>query len=499
MRTLVLAAWAALLIVSVARADVIITDGVDRMNVDTTGNADIDLPDTASQAGYHRWLAGTSDRGPDVRGTGIQRFLTSTDRILFFDPAESATINGNLWGGAASVMTIGVTVFRNVLLNAGNAVSANNVARITSNATFPYMTEGVLVARWAFRFNASAATNTATTVYPVQGYGAEMGFAAMTGVTTPTDGAYFKRMPDGQFYAATSFASAEIRSAPLTMPAAGVWAIGMIVKRGRSIDYFLNDVLVATLDASPRADAVQSLEHVPLGHRIFVGPTTTLTGMQLEIGQTIVYGEMPAPDDYPTQLATFGRKSISAPLTAYGQTANFTNSTNPTDRTLTNTTAAGEVTLGGNLDFVATLVAETDYIAFSYTVPTGFQLWVTGVSCDALNLGAANNSTGVRFGLFLAVNSSAVGLGSSDAAGPPWTVWGPRKIALGNIVFSPTAAIGAPPIYPTDGPITQAFQPPLVVESGRFFQIALHAHNANTGNTAAQVIRMSCRIDGVYH
>jgi len=499
----VVLAWGALFWASPAHGEItwVVKSGAGapKASADSVG-LDVNAPTTASQAGSRRWLAGTSARGPDVRGTGVQRFLQARDRILFFDPVESTTINGNLWGGVNATMTTSVSLATGIRLNNSGITTVNSVARIATNATFPYIRAAPLVARWQFRLSPtpSSATNPST-VYPPFFVGMDMGLVAMSSFSPPVDGVYFKLTPRGDFVAAMSYGSTETRSAPLTIPTQSVWHIATIIRRAQSTDFFVDDVLLATLTVDGvNLPDVSSIEHLPLSMRIYNYTTAPVSTLLLDVGQSVIYGEVEGSDKYNESLAEFGRKSVQAPLTAYARTANFTNSTNPTDRTLANATATGEATLSGLIDVVPTFVAETDYQAFSYTIPTGFQLWVYGVTCSAVNLVAANTSTGVNLGLFLGTNSNAVSLATTDAAGPPWTGWGPRRVALGNITFSPTAVIGATPTYPTGGVLDYKFQPPLVLESARFLHLGFHAHTANT-TAVNQIVRFSCAIDGVFH
>jgi len=457
-------------------------------NVDANNNLQVNMPTTASQAGYVRTLAGTSARGPDVRGTGVQRFLTATDRLLFFDPVESTTINGNLWGGSTATETVAVTVANGIRLNNGSSTTTGQAARIVSNATFPYMTEAPLVLRWNFKTNVAGQANQQV----------EMGLMNAAITTTPTDGVYFRYSTAGTFLAVATFASVDTTSASLSVPTINVWHSGMIVRRSRDTEFFIDDTLVATITAATADPAVTSLQHLPITFRTWNNGTPS-TAPVLDISQTVVYGELQSSDDYATQLAQFGRKAVNSPVTAYGQTAVFANSTNPTDVTPVNTTSAGagQTSLGGLIDFVPTLTAETDVILWDYTVPTSFQLWVYGVTCDFINVGATGVGTAIQMGLFLGTNSSATSLATTDTAGPPWTAWGPRRVALGNVAFAATAAVGATPTYPTS-PMNYRFQPPLVIEAGRHFHIGWHPHSTQTA-AASQVIRTACYVDSVFH
>jgi len=471
-----------------AFAGVQITDGTDSVLVDANGNMNVNLPTTASQAGYARVLAGTSARGPDVRGSGIQRFLTAQDRLLFFDPVESTTINGNLWGGSTATATIAVTVANGIRLNNGSSTTSGQATRIVTNATFPYMTESPLVARWNFRFSNTGQLNQQV----------EMGLMNAAITTTPTDGVYFRWSTAGTFLAVETFSSADTPSATLTAPTANVWHSAMIVRRSRDTEFFIDDVLVATITANSADINTVSLQHLPLTFRQWNNGTPSAAPV-LDIGQTVVYGELQSADDYATQLAMFGRKAITSPVTAYGQTATYANSSNPADVTPVNTTAggAGQTSLGGIIDFVPTLTADTDVILWGYTVPTSFQMWVYGITCDAINVGATGVATAIQMEWFLGVNASLLSLATTDTAGPPWTQWGPRRVALGNMAFPATAAVGQTPTYPTS-PLNQRFYPPLVVEAGRFFTINWHPHSTQTA-AASQVLRTTCYVDAVFH
>ena len=160
--------------------------------------------------------------------------------------------------------------------------------------------------------------------------------------------------------------------------------------------------------------------------------------------------------------------------------SNYVNSTIPASATLSNTTA-GYTTLGGQFQFVAVVGAETDYLLFSYQIPSGLDFVCTGVTIDTLNTGAAVATTPTALQWYLVTESPAVTL-ATTAHG---------ALSLGG----QTLPIGAAP-GTFANQIGRQFQSGIVVHSGRFFQVVLKMPVATA--TASQIIRGNVGIEGYY-
>jgi hypothetical protein len=190
--------------------------------------------------------------------------------------------------------------------------------------------------------------------------------------------------------------------------------------------------------------------------------------------------------DWPTTMSSLGRGCYQSPVTTFAQTQNFTNSTAPTNATLANTTA-GYTTLGGKFSFAAPAGAATDFALFGFQVPAGFQLFVTRVDINTINTGAAVATTATILDWGIGLNSSSVSLATTDGPG----TWAPRRRSMGLQGWIVGAAIGV-----AAPELTNTYDPPLVVDSGRYFHVIVCVPVGTA--TASQVVRGSASIHGYF-
>lgn len=419
-------------------------------------------------------------RGPNVMGAGLTRLATEEDELMFYDPVESTVVNSNLWGGAATTLTVTQTAANGIRFNAGSGTGTNTNVRLSSIQLLPYTMESSIVCRWRFRMSNTGQINQQV----------EVGMMAVTGTAAPTDGSFFRWNNAGNFVAVQTQASTEVSSATLTAPTANVFHTGMIVKHSNDTEFFIDDVLVATVTAATTDPNAWNTQRVPFSIRNLIAGSSPGAAPLYDQGATVCYGAIAAPRTYETQLATIGRGSWQSVTTTFAQTANWANSTSPTSASLSNT-AAGYTTLGGRWQFAAVASAATDFALFAYTNSTGYQLIISSVRISSCNTGAAVTTTATILDWGVGVNASAVSLATADVLGPPATAWGTRRIALGNQGFIATAAIGvcAPDINFT-------FFPPLVVDSGRFFHVIVQVYLGSA--TASEVFRGDVTVSGYF-
>jgi hypothetical protein len=236
-----------------------------------------------------------------------------------------------------------------------------------------------------------------------------------------------------------------------------------------------------------------STQRVALSYRVYVAATPPSTAPQLLLGKQWVFEEGAGTRSKEVTLVQYGRGAYQSPVTAFAQTANHANSTSPTSATLSNT-AAGYTTLGGRYQFAAPATAVTDFALFAFQVPTGYTLNVKGIRISTCNTGAAVATTATLLDWFAATNNSAVSLATADALGPPATAWAPRRIPLGMQGMPLAAPNGPFQIGDCSPDIVQAFDPPIVTDSGRFFTVGVQVPLGTA--TASQVIRGDVIVNG---
>lgn len=459
---------------SSAAADVEANAGTSRneLNVNT-GTA----PTTA---GYAR-MADDLGRAASIVGTDdFRALMTCSIRPAISSQLEGAALDARVVNWTNTTMTQTQTAGA-ILFNAGAATASGNVTRLTTHKTVPF-------------FEGQAALYTFTFKRPTGQTGQsneviEIGPANSSGTTPPTDGVFFRWNASGEFRAVSVFNSTESQSAVLTSPTANVAHLGMIARRSDGTDFWIDGIKVASIEEATQMNTV-SVRGLPFTVRVY-NSGVPVTAPQITLGPWSISrcGDMDKP--WGSLMATMGAGSHQAPLTAFAQTANHANSTSPVSATLSNTTAS-YTTLGGRYQFAAIAGVATDFALFGYQVPTGYQLHVTGVGINACNTGAAVATTATMLDWSVGVQSTAVSLATADsfpAAGP--IVMGPRRIPLGSQGFIIGAAIGA-----CASDIVRTFDPPLVVDSGRFLHVIMQQPVGTA--TAAQIIRGDVHVQGYF-
>lgn len=428
-----------------------------------------------------------ANRGPNVMGVGLQRLASEEDDVLFYDPVDGATMNTNLWGGSAVTMTVTQTVANGIRLNAGSSTSTTTNVLLISNQPLPYTMESSLACRWRFRINNTGQINQQM----------EVGLGDVAGTAAPTAGSFFRWNNAGNFVAVVSQNSTETQSASITAPTANVFHTGMIVKHSNDSEFYVDDVLLATVSGATTDPNTWDDQRPNFFMRDLIAGSSPGTAPIYDQGMTACYGTIAASRDYATQLASIGRKAYQSPTStsSFGQTSNHTNSTSPSSASLSNT-AAGYTTLGGRYQFAAVGGAATDFALFGFQVPADVQLWVTSIRINTCLTGAAIATTATLLDWGVGINSSAVSLATADALGPPATAWAPRRIPLGAQGFALVAPQGPAQIGYCANDIVVPFSPPLVVDGTRFFHVILQVPVGTA--TGSQVFRGDVFVDGVF-
>lgn len=405
------------------------------------------------------------------------------DTTLVSDRAVGTTLNTNVWTAATTTMTID-TLSGFYRLNASAITTAATTASISTiklhslgYADLPVY--GVAVAK--------------TNNLPLANSTAQLGFFSFTG-TTPaaTDGCYFEWNASAEFRAVTNFNGTPLQSAVLTNPSSNIIHVFTVQASYDECQFFVDGNEVASIPLQ-NVGGTSPLLGPKLAYtaRVTTSAGAPLLAPSLQVASVTTYLTASNINKaFTHQLAGGGRAAYQSPVTTFGQTANHANSTSPTSATLSNT-AAGYTTLGGRYQFAAPLGAATDFALFGYQVPTGLQLYVTGIRISACNTGAAVATTATMLDWSIGANSSAVSLATADTLGPPPTAWGPRRMPLDSQGFVVGAAIGA--CAPT---IVHSFSTPVVVDSGRFFHVILQVPVGTA--TASQVIRGDVLVEGYF-
>lgn len=448
------------------------SDATHLAEVTAGGDLQVRTPIDATLAGYVKLL---DSEGAPILTTENGALDVSQDALIFWDQVDGSALNTNIWTTSASGMTV-AQASGFITLNSGAALTASAYAILQSIRYLPMY--GYLPLR--------VTINAQVPVNPQANAVMELGVGLAATNASPTDGCFFRWNASGQFACIISNGGSETSTVPLTPPTVAEAALFDIVIVEDAVQFFLDDVLIATVEVPFGLAFPTNAGRLPLFARVYNGGSSPAAAPKIQIGQVVVVQEAIAQNKpWGETLASLGRGAYQHPTT-YGQAANHANSASPASATLSNT-AAGYATLGGRYQFAAPAGAATDYALFAFQVPVGYQFYLTGVRITAMSLGAIGGLTGTALDWALGVNSSAVSLATADGAG----TWARRPIPLGMQSFPITAPIGqaAPDI-------AASFSPPLIVDGGRYVHVIVQVPAGLA--TGSQIIRGDVLITGYY-
>lgn len=435
----------------------------------------VTLNQDASKAGAVR-LSDASGDPIIVEENGA--LSVSQDELILSEQVDGTTLNTNKWTTSVSGMTI-AQASGFISLNSGAALTANAYAILNSIMNVPLYGDMPV----EFSFNAKVS------VQPQSNLTIEVGLGSASGVSAPTDGAFFRWTSTGAFQAVVSYGGSETAAAcsgTHAPPASNTTLLFEITIAEDHVQFRIGDDVVADIVNPTGLAYPVSAGHQPVFCRVYNGGTSPGLAPVLSIGQVLVR-QISVNLDRPWRdaMAAQGMGSYQSP-TLYTQTANHANSGSPSSATLSNT-AAGYTTLGGRFQFASPAGAATDFALFAYQVPSPWKLYVTAVTISTGVTGVAI-VTATLLDWALGLNASAVSLATADS---PSSSWAPRRLPLGLQGFVASAGIGT-----VAGDISRRFDPPLVVDSNRFLHVILQVPSGAA--TASLVLRGDVMISGYF-
>ncbi len=402
--------------------------------------------------------------------------------LAWYDTVEGAAVNTLLWTQSLTTQTM-TQANESILFNASAITTITTGSMIVSTKQFYKKPRIPLLVRF-------------TKVQFVHYNNAvmELGFGLPSSATvaTPfTNGAFMRKDANGAVYLVVSANGSETLSSALTSP--------------NNTDYYTVELLVDDDSASllvfdssgiPIIDTrlalgvvfqqLWTVSHLPVFARTY-NNTAPATAPVFRISTSAVY-ELDVFDTEPYQhkMVSLGKHLWNNPFTTFGQLANYTNNAAPTTRTPTNTTAV-ETTLGGHISWnnAGTSFAASDtldLVLFGYQNITPYQMCITDLIIDTINLGAANGATEYALEYFIAVNSTAISLATATYTRQ---VLGFQSLAAAGVIgarFAPR--------------ISDNYQSPIIIEAGRFLVIGARVLSGTA--TASQVIRTVCTPKGYF-
>jgi hypothetical protein len=444
---------------------------------DASGNP-ISLTDKLSDNGINKAgipIGGWNDGNFRVARTDrIGSLGTTWHNTLFHEPVEGAVLNTAAWVNTNTTFVTAQTA-TGINLNSTSLTTANAVTTFISLKQFLKTQKTPLVVR--FRARISTVANSV----------AELGFGMPSGTTSIANGAYWQFTSGGAVRPVLTINGTDITGTNVAGSLVGTnYYIFDIIADDDSVQFTIQDSNTGIVLSEQKLTVplgqprLWAVTHLPIFCRLFNGVIAPTSAPVFLLTDAYVFAlDANWNKPWPHVLASMGKSALYSP-TALTQTAQFANSAAPTSATLSNT-AAGYTTLGGLFQFAAVAGAVTDYLLFSFTVPSPYQLVVTGISIDAWNTGAPVAVTPTLMVWGLGVNGTAANLNTGAFI----------RSTLGSQSFPVGAAVGA-----NVAQIARQFQTPVVCEAGRQFAVILRMPVGTA--TVSQIIQGSVNIDGYF-
>lgn len=450
---------------------VIITDGVEQVNVDTNNQLQVITNTDPAKSGAIA-IFSENDAGTEI-GTrtllspetdGDYRLRIAEENILDDETFNYTAQNTGKHQNLSTTMTF-VYGTGGLLTNGTSITTTTTGVSLQTYAYFPFFSAGEnLYIQGDISFSAQPVANT------IVDFGVYLRGAANP--YAPTDGAYFRLNSSGLLGVVNSNTSETTVALNFTYTNNTVYKFLIIVTNNYT-QFWIDDVLYGTI-TTPIAQGQPFMSAaLPIGFRhVITGGAAggvfqaTLRGYSVSIGGINI-------------ARTLGETGNSV-LGSYqglsggtmGSLATYPNSTNPTAAAPSNTSLTANLPggLGGQGAVTAAAASATDGIWGSYQVPTGTvsisgkRLKVTGVYIDAVNNGAVVAVTPTTVQFSLGFGNTAVSLATAESASAKAS----RRIPLGFMTWNVGATVGAPS---QGGRININFNEPIYVNPGEFIQL----------------------------
>lgn len=406
------------------------------------------------------------------------------DVLLFKDAIEGSTLNTQIWTSTSATFTQAQTAAAGIRLNNGASLTASAWTTLVSQKRFWKSMHQTLRLRLKMR----VIWNPNVTC--------EFGFSnqASNTVQVPT-GWYWRYSSFGTVKPVFSFGGNDVVTGSdifSSLNKANYYTWGIVLDDNAAIftcqDSSTGAIVSEQVLTLPiGAGKTMSATHIPLTIRLYNAAVSPAVAGDAYVADVSVIGmDINQNRQWTHTLAGLGLGGELSP-TAYTQLATWANSAAPTTlsngTTLVNT-APGYSTPGGLFAFnaVANTTPPTDYPLFSYTVPSPYSHYCTGVMASVWNTGATNSATVPTTLTWFALNNASTTNLSTTVAG--FTHIGSTTIPISSVAGTAGTRVNCP------------FEVPLRTEPGNRLIIAMQITSGAT--TASQIIAGMVTVRG-YH
>lgn len=411
-------------------------------------------------------LAGVNDGS--IRHGRMDRtggLAIANNRSMFSDQFEGATLSAAKWTSTFTTMTVAQIASTGINFNATNIVTAATGHMIKTLRTFARPQRSILQNKFRVRLN--------HVVNAVM----ELGFGdAVTNAGAHSNGAYLQVAANGTVQLVATFNGVDSTSDPITGLDPSKYYTGDLIIDDDSIILTLQDTATGIIVAerliplaltAPKQFATTRL----YGFARQYHPTAPASAPNLIVPFfEVMLLDSEQAETFRELQAGQGMGADFNPGTGL-QNAQFANSANPANATLSNT-AAGYATLGGLFQFAAVAGAATDYALFGFAVPPPFQLQVDGIDIETWNTGVAVATTPTLLIWSVGIDQGAVSLATANI--------------VKKLIGAQVLPVGAVPGAKAER-ISLNFDAPLVINPGRFLTVILRMPVGTA--TASQIIQ----------
>ena len=403
---------------------------------------------------------------------------TSDESLLLRESCEGSTLNTQRWTSTATTMTAAQGVLA-ITLNS-SAITTINTGIILSSQKAYHVTLGA-----PLRYQARARFTTVANQSWELGFGQQ---GTLSGTAIIDNGAHWRFNTSGDIVPVLAFNGTEITGTNISGSVSNANYYNWIVILADDRAVFQcqrTDTGAIVSEQTLRLPITQSrmfaVTHINAIQRLRNSGSAPASAGQLLIGDVeVVRLDLDTRKEWSHVLAGNAQGGEVSP-TAITQTAQWANSADPANATLSNTTASYS-TLGGLFSIAAAASAATDYTLFSLAVPAPYSFVCTGLKVSMWNTGAANAAT--------PASTLAWGIGANGASANLST-GGHLRVFGGHTTIPASAAIGA-----DGGQFDVNFDAPLRTEPGK--HITVIAKIVGGAATASQVWRGAVAVKGYF-
>lgn len=454
-------------------------------NVDTNNNLFVNLPTSATSAGYATLMA-ENDNG-SLSGTRLmkspfiseeRRFSVGLDTPMLSYTFNATTQDTGNWRYVTATMTTTWSV-AGMLLNANSDTTSAHGTAVSSYKQFNLLGNGPL----------DIITNVIFTNTILNNEILEFGlFPFAAGTVAPTEGVYY-RLTTAGLIGITNFNGVETPTGVLLVTSAFTinQSYQLIIRIHERLTQFFKDGVLLGFSYTPAGQGQPFITTtLPVTYQFRNSGAVTGTAAQVKILDCNVTQR----DIYinkPYSAVQTGQGLIGAQGTngnTMGTTALLSNNLAAgAGAAMTNTAASLGSGLGGQFATQPTLAVGTDGIVSSYQNPAGSinitprTLYITGIKIQgAVTTTLASNTNGVIYAYSLAFGHTAVSLLTGEGVAAK----APRRIPLGYETYASGATAGI-----IGQGVAMTFNSPVVINPGEF--VAVSAKNQGTATSAGVI------------